>query len=158
MLTLIVARGRDGAIGRAGDIPWRAPEDLKAFQKETRGGAVIMGRNTWLSLPVRPLKDRLNIVVTRDTGLHDHTVPDIGAALSLAADMGYDRVYGIGGAGIYKEMLPLAQRLLITEVEISVPGADTYFPDFEESSWEVQAQEVLRDMDPRCIQRDLRRK
>ena len=64
MISLVVARAAGGAIGRDGDIPWFVPEDLAAFQRETRGGAVIMGRKTWDSLPVKPLKGRLNIVVT----------------------------------------------------------------------------------------------
>ncbi len=63
MLTLVVARAKGGAIGRDGDIPWHAPEDLKMFQRETLGGALVMGRRTWESLPVKPLKNRLNIVV-----------------------------------------------------------------------------------------------
>ena len=64
MISLVVACARNRAIGRGNTIPWHAPEDLKFFMRETMGGAVIMGRKTWESLPVRPLKGRMNIVVT----------------------------------------------------------------------------------------------
>ncbi len=80
MITLIVARDRNGAIGKDNTIPWHAPEDLKAFQRETLGGAIIMGRNTWDSLPVKPLKNRLNIVVSSDPNCADLVVPSLGAS------------------------------------------------------------------------------
>ena len=135
MITLIVARDRAGAIGKDGDIPWNLPGDLKLFQRETTGGAIIMGRATWESLPVKPLKNRLNIVVSRDTSLTVNVVASIPDALALARTEGYFRIYGIGGAGIYREMLPLADRLLLTEVDTKVEGADTFFPDIDITRW-----------------------
>lgn len=135
MITLIVARDRNGAIGKDGDIPWHLPGDLAMFQRETTGGALIMGRATWESLPVKPLKGRLNIVVSRDKSLAEHVVGSVAEAVALARDKGYFRIYGIGGAGIYKEMLPLADRLLLTEVDCAVEGADTWFPEVEEGDW-----------------------
>ena len=86
MLSLVVARARNGAIGRAGTIPWHAPEDLAFFQRETTGGAVIMGRNTWDSLPFKPLKNRLNIVVTSRGVGAEHEVSSLSAAIDLAHD------------------------------------------------------------------------
>ncbi len=133
MLTLIAARARCGAIGRDGTIPWHAPEDLRQFQRETLGGALIMGRRTWESLPTRPLPRRLNIVVTRDTALAEHTAPDPLTALSLAE--GHTRLYGIGGTAIYAALLPHAHRLLITEVDTEIPDADAHFPTFDEALW-----------------------
>lgn len=135
MITLIVARDRNGAIGRDGDIPWHLPGDLAMFQRETTGGALIMGRATWESLPVKPLKNRLNIVVSRDRSLAEHVVASVPDAIALARSMGYFRIYGIGGAGIYQEMLPLADRLLLTEVDTAVEDADTWFPPVDESAW-----------------------
>ena len=150
MISLIVARDRNGAIGKDNDIPWHAPEDLRAFQRETLGGAIIMGRNTWESLPVKPLKNRMNIVVTRQAGLAEHQAGSVEEAIALAHEAGYRRVYGIGGAGIYGAMLPLAQRLLVTEVEIEVAGADTFFPAFSEAEWRLLGQHRLRDAAPAC--------
>ena len=135
MLTLIAARARNGAIGKDGTLPWHLPEDLKFFKRETLGGAIIMGRRTWESLPFRPLKDRLNLVVTSTLDLPGHAVPDLDAAIEAARRAGYARIYGIGGERIFRDLLPRADRLLLTEIDIDVDGADAFFPDFDESAW-----------------------
>ncbi|MBS1304027.1 dihydrofolate reductase [Loktanella sp. SALINAS62] len=150
MLTLIVARANDGAIGRNGEIPWHAPEDLAMFQRETTGGAVIMGRNTWVSLPVKPLKNRMNCVVSRDTTLTDHVFGDTEQAVAACYAAGYHRIYGIGGAGIYAALLPVADRLLITQVDVTVPDADTHFPDIDPNQWNRIATRRIRQADPAC--------
>lgn len=158
MLSLIVARATNGAIGKDGDIPWSVPEDLKFFQRETLGGAVIMGRRTWESLPVKPLARRMNIVVSRDESLADHVCASVEAALEMAHAAGYARVYGIGGEGIYRAMLPLADRLLVTEVDVSVPDADAFFPDFDAADWRDLGAIELRPAGPRAVVRELVRK
>jgi dihydrofolate reductase len=158
MLTLIAARARDGAIGRDGDIPWQAPEDLRFFQSETMGGALIMGRRTWESLPVRPLPRRLNIVVSRSEAAADLVCADPVAAIGAAHEAGYRRVYGAGGARIYADLLPCADRLLITEVDIDVPDADAHFPDFDETEWRLIGETVLRGADPKCTVREYLRR
>lgn len=143
MLTLIVARARNGAIGKDGDIPWHIPEDLRLFQRETTGGALIMGRRTWESLPVKPLKNRLNCVLTRQTGLSDHSFTAAADAIRLSRAEGWHRIYGIGGEAVYRELLPVADRLMITEVETEIADADAFFPDFDESDWlEIAAQDL----------------
>ena len=136
MLSLIVARACNGAIGKNGQIPWHIPEDLAFFKRETLGGAIIMGRRTWESLPYRPLKDRLNQVVTSTLGLPGHAVPDLDTAIRTARAAGYARIYGIGGERIYRELLPRADRLLITEVDTAVEDADAFFPAFDEEEWQ----------------------
>ncbi len=158
MITLIVARARNGAIGKDNDIPWHAPEDLKAFQRETLGGAVIMGRNTWDSLPFKPLKNRLNIVVSSNPEAAEIVVPSIESAIALAQAEGYVRIYGIGGAGIYKGMFDLADRLMITEVDLEVAEADAYFPTFNNDDWRVTAEVPLRAADPACLLKEYQRK
>lgn len=150
MITLIVARDRNGAIGKDNTIPWHAPEDLKAFQRETLGGAVIMGRNTWDSLPFKPLKNRLNIVVSSNPDAAEIVCHSLEDAIKTAAGQGYHRIYGIGGAGIYRAMLPLADRLLITEVDTEVVDADTFFPDFSETQWRSNGSLELRSEAPIC--------
>lgn len=150
MITLIVARAQNGAIGRDGTIPWHLPEDLKSFQRETLGGALIMGRNTWDSLPVKPLSKRLNIVVSSRPDAADLVAPSVAAAVEMASAQGYDRVYGIGGARIYEEMIPIAHRLLISEVEIEVPDADTFFPNLDLNTWRVVNTRTLREAGPNC--------
>ncbi len=156
MLTLIVARGAGGAIGKDGAIPWHAPEDLAAFQRETTGGVLIMGRKTWESLPIRPLPRRVNIVVTSQPLAAEgaHFLP-FDAALAHARATGHTRLYGIGGAGVYAALLPLADRLLITEVAVDVQGADAFFPDFDETEWREINSIALRAQSPRATLREL---
>lgn len=154
MITLIVARAVNGAIGRDGTIPWHVPEDLKLFQRETLGGALIMGRNTWESLPVKPLSKRLNIVVSSNVDAAEIVVPSVEKGIELASEKGYDRVYGIGGARIYREMMPLADRMMVSEVDLEVTDADTFFPSFELDNWRVVNERSLRSIDPKCSVRE----
>ena len=160
MLSVIVARARNGAIGRAGTIPWDAPEDLRAFQRETTGGAVIMGRATWDSLPRKPLPKRLNIVVTgRPAEPVDGVVfVPLADALRTAQDAGHTRIYAIGGAAIYAAFLPLAHRLLITEVDLTIDDADTFFPEPAAADWVQIARYPLRMTNPACCLHEFIRK
>ena len=151
MLSLVVARARNGAIGKDNQIPWHAPEDLAFFQRETTGGAIIMGRKTWESLPFKPLKNRLNCVISSDPTLTEHVFTTPEAALKFARSQGYARAYGIGGAGIYRALLPLADRLLITEVALDIPDADAFFPDFDAKDWQQLPPMALRAESPSCI-------
>lgn len=151
MITLIVGRDRNGAIGKDSDIPWYAPEDLAFFKRETLGSAVVMGRNTWESLPFKPLKNRFNIVVSSQAGLGEITVNSVEAAVQAAHEAGYHRIYSMGGAGIYKAMLPLADRLLVTEVDIEVEDPDTFFPSFSEEEWLLTHSWPLREAEPGCV-------
>jgi len=156
MITLIAARARNGAIGKDNRIPWHIPEDLALFKRETLGGAIVMGRRTWESLPFKPLKDRLNIVVSRDTTLTEHVVPSVEDAIALAQSQGYFRIYGIGGQGIYEALLPLAHRLLITEVDTVVEDADAFFPNWEDQMiFGNHFRFLLKSDQPACYVREI---
>lgn len=150
MITLIVARARNSAIGRNGTIPWTIPQDLAFFQRETLGGALIMGRTTWESLPFKPLPKRLNIVVSRTPSVAGVVVPSVSAAVELALAQGYQRIYGIGGARIYSDLMPVAHRLLISEVSLDVPDADTFFPPVDLSLWRKINERPLWAENPAC--------
>lgn len=151
MISLVVARDRNGAIGKDGDIPWYAPEDLAFFQRETLGSALIMGRRTWESLPVKPLGRRLNIVVSsQDIDGPQHVVRSVEAAIEAAHAAGHARISGIGGYGIFDALLPICQRMLITEVDLEVEEPDTWFPAFDPSEWRVTTRLPLRGADPKC--------
>lgn len=158
MISLVVARARNGAIGKDNTIPWHIPEDLRMFQRETLGSALIMGRLTWESLPVKPLKNRMNIVVSRDASLTQHVATSLREAIELAHEAGYTRISGIGGEAIFREMLPVSQRLVLTEVDLEVPDADVFFPEFDESEWTEIARRVLPGDGPTATLRELIRR
>lgn len=133
-IALIWAMSENRVIGRAGGLPWRLPDEMAYFKRTTLGRPVIMGRRTWTG---RALPGRTNIVVTRQ-GLADapegvHVLGDLAAALELARAQarrdGVDEVMVIGGAEIYAQALPMADRLYMTVVHAEVEG-DVLFPAF----------------------------
>ena len=130
MIGLIWAQARGGVIGRHGAMPWHLPEDLAHFRACTAGATVVMGRRTWQSFPprFRPLPGRRNVVLTRDVAWSApgaERAADLAQALALAA--GGD-VWVIGGAGVYEQALPLADRVERTEIDLVVTG-DTVAPE-----------------------------
>jgi dihydrofolate reductase len=136
-LALVAAVANGGVIGRDNAIPWRLPEDLARFRELTTGHPVVMGRKTWESLPdrFRPLPGRRNVVVTRSATWQANGAERVGSldqALALLADA--PRVFVIGGSELYAAALPLADELLLTELDLSVEG-DTVFPSFDRSAW-----------------------
>lgn len=138
-LNIIVARGRDGAIGRGGDLIWHIGADLKRFKVLTMGHPVIMGRKTWESLPKRPLPGRRNIVLSRTPGYvaeGAQVVASPGDALALAGD----GAFVMGGAHVYEAMMPLATRVYLTEIDADCPDADVRMPGFEPEDWETVEQ------------------
>jgi len=139
-VTLIAAIARNGVIGQGNRLPWHLPADLKRFKRETMGKPIVMGRRTWESLPGL-LPHRTHIVVTRDR----HYVADgamvthsLEEALTLA---GGDEVNIIGGAQLYHAALPLADRMLITEVDVEAEG-DIVFPEYDHFLWQELSREA----------------
>lgn len=157
MISLVVARARDGAIGKDNRIPWHIPQDLQMFQRETTGGAIIMGRLTWDSLPVRPLKNRLNCVLSRDETVAENVFASLADAIAFCTRQAQFRIYVIGGERVFAEALPIADRLLLTEVDTTVPGAQAFFPDFDEAGWREIASQPLQS-DPAARVRELIRR
>lgn len=136
-VSLVAAVARGGVIGRDGAIPWRIPEDVAHFKALTTGHAVVMGRRTWDSLPdrFRPLPGRRNIVVTHNRAWHADGAESAGSfddALLLID--GAPQVFVIGGAELYAEALPLADELLLTEIDSKVEG-DTFFPRWDQAAF-----------------------
>ena len=132
-LALIAAVARNGAIGKAGGLVWREPEDQKHFRRVTMGCPVIMGRKTWESLPARfrPLPGRRNVVITRNPAWQAEgaeAVVSLDAALALLADA--PKAFVIGGAEIYALALPRADELVLTEIDADLDG-DTFFPHWD---------------------------
>jgi dihydrofolate reductase len=146
-ITLIAAQGRNRVIGADGAIPWHLGTDFAHFKAATLGKPVVMGRKTWQSLPRRPLPGRMNIVVSRDPGFGpiDGLVmasleTALEAATAQARVLGTDEVCVIGGAQIYAAALPLASRLLVTDVDAS-PSGDAVFPEIDLAVWELASQQ-----------------
>lgn len=137
MLALIAALARNRTIGLNGRLPWHLPEDMKHFRETTGGKTVLMGRRTWESLPAkfRPLPRRRNIVVSRNPAFLAPgacVAGSIADALCLTGDD--QEVFVIGGEEVYRQTLPLAQRLYLTEVAADYPG-DAFFPPFDAAAW-----------------------
>lgn len=144
-IVLVVAMARNRAIGIDGDLPWRLPGDLAYFKRVTMGKPLVMGRKTWESLPRKPLPGRPNIIVTRAAGyvaegaeVFDTVEGALARAKELAVDVG--EVCVVGGAEIYRQTLPHADRLYLTEIE-AAPKADTYFPEIDPGDWHETARE-----------------
>ncbi len=132
---LIAAVAENGVIGRAGDLPWRLPDDLKQFKARTLGKPMIMGRKTFESLP-KLLPGRTHIVVTRDpSDRAEGAVVAHGLDAALArAEREADEAFVIGGADLFRAALPRADFMVITHVAASVEG-DTVFPEVDWSAW-----------------------
>ncbi|HYB32935.1 MAG TPA: type 3 dihydrofolate reductase [Steroidobacteraceae bacterium] len=134
LVSLIVAMAQNGVIGRGNALPWRLPEDLKRFRAFTLGKPILMGRKTFESLG-RPLPGRANLVLTRDRGWFSHGVIVVHSVEEALAQAGAsDELVAIGGAEIYRLVLPFARRIYLTHVHADVPG-DTFFPDFDPTQW-----------------------
>ena len=134
LISLIVAMAQNGVIGRDNSLPWRLPEDLKRFRAFTLGKPILMGRKTFESLG-RPLPGRTNLVLTRDRSWSADgviVVHSVEAALMQAASS--DELVVIGGAEIYRLVLPVARRIYLTHVHADVPG-DITFPEFDPTQW-----------------------
>ncbi|HIN21433.1 MAG TPA: dihydrofolate reductase [Rhodospirillales bacterium] len=143
-LSLIVAMAKNRTIGLDGAMPWHIPEDLKFFKRVTMGHPVIMGRKTYQSIGAA-LPGRTNIVVTRNKDFEAadaDVVHDLSEALTKAKateelwrpDGGREEIFVIGGADIYGQALPEAQRIYMTEVHQEHPG-DAFFPELAEGEW-----------------------
>ncbi|MFC3624613.1 dihydrofolate reductase [Vogesella amnigena] len=134
-LTLVAAMARDNVIGIDNTLPWHLPEDLKHFKAVTLGKPVIMGRKTFDSIG-RPLPGRLNIVITRQADWQHEGVSvahSLQDALALAGAV--DEVCVIGGANLYAQALPLADRMCLTHIALDIAG-DAHFPQWQAAEWQ----------------------
>lgn len=153
-ISLIVAMARNRVIGKDNKMPWHLPEDLRYFKRVTLNKPVIMGRNTFESIG-KPLPQRSNIIISRNAAYQVEgalVVNSLEQALQLAADIHQQQqtqedgeLMIIGGAQIYAQALPLADRLYLTEVAAE-PEGDAFFPAIERSQW----QEVAREEHKAC--------
>ena len=136
-VTLVAAVARNGVIGVDGGLPWHLPDDMRRFKELTTGHVLVMGRRTYESIG-RPLPGRTTVVVTRTPGWSsdaDGVLVAAGVPEALAAAAAIDdEVFVVGGARVYADALPLADRLELTHVDAE-PAGDTLFPDVDWSEW-----------------------
>jgi dihydrofolate reductase len=144
MIMLVAAVGENGVIGRDGGLPWRLKSDMQHFRRLTLGRPVVMGRKTYESIG-KPLKDRTNIVITRDPGYAAEGIVvarSLDEAMRAARDDARGRsaeaIAIVGGSGVFRESLALADRLEITLVHASPPG-DRFFPPIDAKNWRETA-------------------
>jgi dihydrofolate reductase len=141
-IVLIVAAAANGVIGRDGSIPWRLPEDMRRFKALTMGHPIVMGRKTWDSFPKKPLPGRSNIVVThqpdwREEGAVAAASPQEAIRVAAAENAA---IFVIGGAEIYRAILPVATRIELTEIHQAFDG-DAHFPALDTAAWRETARE-----------------
>ena len=143
-IVMVAAVSKNGVIGRDGGLPWHISSDLKRFMQITMGKPVIMGRKTWESLPKRPLPGRHNIVITRQNGYRAEgatVVASTETALQVARQDGADEIAVIGGGEIFAMLLPVTDRIYLTEADLETAG-DTMFPVLDANEWRETGREV----------------
>ena len=142
MIHIIVATDKNMAIGYQNKLLFWLPNDLKRFKELTTGNTIIMGRNTFLSLPKGALPNRRNIVLStrKDASFPGaETYASLEEAIKRCKED--EKIYIIGGASVYKQALPLADVLCITEIDAEAPEADTYFPTIDPTIWKENSRE-----------------
>lgn len=155
VVSMIAAMAQNRVIGVNNDLPWDIPEDLEYFRNMTRGKPCLMGRKTYESLPFRPLPKRPNIIITRDDA---YDVPEgvllaaniedgLNVAKTEAERIGVDEIMVMGGGQIYKQALPFADRIYLTEIDAEIDG-DTIFPEFSMDEWREVSRQIKTDHAP----------
>ena len=125
---LIWAQDDNGGIGKDGKLPWHISEDLTNFKRLTAGSTILMGRNTWESLPVKPLPERRNIVLSSKVLSDVECYTSVKECIETLNSEGTEKLYVIGGSTVYRNFIHIADKLHITQVNEMTQDIDTYFP------------------------------
>ncbi len=145
IISAIAAMSSNRVIGKDGDLPWSLPKDMRYFMNTTKGHHVIMGRANFASMNYVPLRNRTNIVLTRNpyfitsSAIVLHSIEE---ALAYAYEAGEEEAFIIGGGEIYKQSLPFLEKIYLTEVITELAG-DTYFPELDMNEWEVVSSDYV---------------
>ncbi len=137
MISIIVAIAENYAIGKKGDLLCHMPADLKHFKDITSGQTVMMGERTFFSLPKHPLPNRRNIVLTDVAGKTFEGAEAVYSIDEMVKKVESEEAFVIGGGMVYRQMMPLADKLYITHIHHSWEDADTFFPEIKESEWKL---------------------
>ena len=141
MIGLIVARSKNNVIGKNGQIPWKIKGEQKQFKELTTGNVVIMGRKSYEEIG-HPLPNRMNIVVSGSadyTGENLLTVKSLKEAIEAAGDAD---IYVSGGYGLFKEAIPMVDKMYITEIDMEIEDGDVFFPEFDKSDFDMTVGET----------------
>ncbi len=142
MISIIVAIAENYAIGKKGDLLCHLPADLKHFKEITSGKTVLMGERTFYSLPKHPLPNRRNIVLTDVAGKTFEGAEAVYSLQDLCVKVqGEEEAFVIGGGMVYRQMMPIADKLYITHIHHSWDDADTFFPEIKEDEWKLISSE-----------------
>lgn len=140
IISLIWAEDLNGVIGKDNTLPWHSPNDFKHFKETTQYKTVIMGRKTWESLPIQPLPNRLNIIVSKHPKEDSDRVlwaSSLSDAVQRAEKLGFNEIFIIGGRQLYEQSIPFADRLYQTIINTIVADGDTYFPEWDEDKFQL---------------------
>jgi dihydrofolate reductase len=139
IVSLIAAMSENRVIGRDQDLPWKLSSDLKNFKSLTTGHHILMGRKTFESMGSKPLKNRTNIIISKNLRMPPpscHLFSDIDQGINFARKQGERELFVIGGASIYEKAVNFADKIYLTVVHTSIDDGDTYFPEFHPELWD----------------------
>lgn len=141
MIGLIVARSKNNVIGKNGEIPWKIKGEQKQFRELTTGNVVVMGRKSYEEIG-HPLPNRKNIIVSKTknfTGENLITVGSLQEAISISED---ENIYVSVGYGLFKEAIPIVDKMYITEIDITIENGDVFFPEFDSNDFDLTVGET----------------
>ncbi len=144
MINIIVAIANNNAIGKDNDLLWHISEDLKYFKSTTLGCPIIMGRNTWNSLPFKPLPKRENIIISRNKDYKEEgakVIHSVEEAIDYVKQ--FDQTFIMGGGMLYEAALPFCDKLYITKVFKDFE-ADTFFPEIDLNTWTIESESEIK--------------
>ena len=147
MISAIVAVDENNGIGFNGELLEKIPEDMEHFKELTTDNIVVMGRKTWDSLPIKPLPNRFNIIISRQEKQYESNsftwIITLEKCIQTMLNDDIDEYFIIGGGQIYKELLPFCDRVYVTKIFKSHNNVDTYFPTLEQKEWEITHQSEI---------------
>lgn len=144
MLGLIVARSKNNVIGKNGEIPWKIKGEQKQFKELTTGNVVIMGRKSYEEIG-HPLPNRKNVIVSNSKNFSGENLVTVGSLQEAITISGDENIYIAGGYGLFKEAIPLVDKMYITEVDMMIDKGDVFFPEFDGEDFDMTIGETEGD-------------
>ena len=141
MIGLIVARSKNNVIGKNGQIPWKIKGEQKQFRELTVGNAVVMGRKSYEEIG-HPLPNRMNIVVSQSANYSGENLITVGSFQEAIKVAGKADIYVSGGYGLFKEAIPIVDKMYITEIDMDIKDGDVFFPEFDKEEFTIAVGET----------------